>query len=618
MGRKSRSSWGRKQAFVRPEGEFRQSQVVTTFGPGSMVDLIDHAVLVGGLDFWSYDSSRSMGGANFILDERLRYSLVKKGAVLDAERYFLEPPAGDDSMPTKSSGIQVLEFPSWFVCQNPRCRALVKSNALEMKSGRYVHRCDRKKATECVPVRFVLACRMGHIEEFNWIDFAHGPKGRCASPQLKLLEGDTGDFGEIRVVCACGKSQALIKATVKEASPTCRGHRPWLGSQGKEECDERLRLLVRTASNGYFPQVVSALSIPDPGRELYDAVQSVWDVLKNATAEALPIFRTIDKVKEKIKDYSDASVMAIVEEIKSDSTPPQEPIRTAEFKTFTSQKPEALGDLPPQEEIFFARSVVPKGGLPPKSSRLVLAHKLREVRVQVGFTRIEPATADLQGEYDYGVESARVGLTPTWLPASEMRGEGVFLQLDETAVSAWEKRPEVVARSKELEVGYLSWVSSFKKAPPYPGVRFYMLHSLSHLLNSAISLECGYAASALRERIYCSLPDEEITPMAAILLTTGTSGTEGTLGGLVEQGRRIGAHLRRAWDLGVLCSSDPVCSAHSPKEDHEERFLEGAACHGCLFIAECSCERFNRYLDRALVVPTIGHDSQLAFFEERP
>lgn len=37
-----------------------------------------------------------------------------------------------------------------------------------------------------------------------------------------------------------------------------------------------------------------------------------------------------------------------------------------------------------------------------------------------------------------------------------------------------------------------------------------------------------------------------------------------------------------------------------------------------LFITECSCERFNRYLDRALVIPTIGHDSQLAFFPERP
>lgn len=35
-------------------------------------------------------------------------------------------------------------------------------------------------------------------------------------------------------------------------------------------------------------------------------------------------------------------------------------------------------------------------------------------------------------------------------------------------------------------------------------------------------------------------------------------------------------------------------------------------------IAECSCERFNRYLDRALVVPTIGNEPELAYFRERP
>jgi hypothetical protein len=106
--------------------------------------------------------------------------------------------------------------------------------------------------------------------------------------------------------------------------------------------------------------------------------------------------------------------------------------------------------------------------------------------------------------------------------------------------------------------------------------------------------------------------------MAAILLSTGTSGTEGTLGGLVEEGRRIRAHLARAYDLGKLCSNDPVCAGHSPQDDPAERHLEGAACHGCLFIAECSCERFNRYLDRTLVVPTVGQPRELAFFGKRP
>jgi hypothetical protein len=105
--------------------------------------------------------------------------------------------------------------------------------------------------------------------------------------------------------------------------------------------------------------------------------------------------------------------------------------------------------------------------------------------------------------------------------------------------------------------------------------------------------------------------------MASILLSTGTPGSEGTLGGLVEQGQALLTHLRRAFDAAELCANDPLCADHSPRGDHAERFLEGAACHGCLYIAEPSCERFNRYLDRALVVPTLGKP-ELAFFQERP
>jgi len=130
--------------------------------------------------------------------------------------------------------------------------------------------------------------------------------------------------------------------------------------------------------------------------------------------------------------------------------------------------------------------------------------------------------------------------------------------------------------------------------------------------------ECRVPIGVLSERIYCA-PANDPTPMAAILILTGSSGSEGTLGGLIEQGRRIDHHLRRAFELAELCSNDPVCASHKPGEDdHSERFLEGAACHGCLYIAESSCEKFNSYLDRALVVPVIGRERELAFFQEAP
>lgn len=603
----------------QPDGTVRQSQVVTTFGPGAMVDLLTDAVLVSGLDFWSYDRNYEIP---HIPEPRLRDAIVERfrklGRELSQDQPFRAPPMGNDREPTKFAGVQVLEFPQWFVCQNVHCRALLRKDGLELKSHRYWHQCDRTHRAECVPVRFVSACKRGHIDEFGWIGFVHAVAGkeRCPSPSLTFQEGATGDFNDIRVDCACGAS-AKLNATYGLELP-CFGSRPWLGPEGKEECKEHVRLLVRTASNSYFPQVVSALSIPDPAGELQERVRSVWDVVKTATKELLPAFRQIEKVRIALEGFTDHQVLEIVSAISDDKPVSQGSIRTAEFKQFVSSKPEAAGDLPPVGTTFFARTVKPKLGLPPGVGRLVVAAKLREVAAQIGFTRLEPVSADLQGEYDLGVEAAALGLTTNWLPASEVHGEGVFLELDEAAVRKWEDTAAVKERGKELLGGYEAWASTVEAAPPFPGVRFYLLHSLSHLLISAISLECGYAASAIRERIYCGPSAKDPTPMAAILLSTGTSGTEGTLGGLVEQGRQIRAHLQRAWDLGRLCSNDPVCGTHSPESDHAERFLEGAACHGCLFVAECSCERFNRYLDRALVVPSIGHSTELAFFSKRP
>jgi len=141
------------------------------------------------------------------------------------------------------------------------------------------------------------------------------------------------------------------------------------------------------------------------------------------------------------------------------------------------------------------------------------------------------------------------------------------------------------------------------------GVPYVMLHSLAHMLLTRIALDCGYPAAAMRERIY-ALPD---AGMYGLLIHTGTSGSEGTLGGLVEAGRNIGEHFLAALDEARLCSNDPVCAEHDPSSEHDPMHLHGAACHGCLLISETSCEQRNDWLDRALVVPTLA-TADAAFF----
>jgi len=97
-----------------------------------------------------------------------------------------------------------------------------------------------------------------------------------------------------------------------------------------------------------------------------------------------------------------------------------------------------------------------------------------------------------------------------------------------------------------------------------------------------------------------------------ILIFTSSSGSDGTLGSLVHAARSIRKHLLRALQLETLCSNDPVCSS-SGSNEHEFGKISGCACHGCVFIAETSCERFNEFLDRALVVPTIERPGSQLF-----
>ncbi|RYZ41577.1 MAG: DUF1998 domain-containing protein [Myxococcaceae bacterium] len=605
--------WTKPRSTKPPDGRIRQSQVVSTFGPGSMLDLLDDAVLVGGLDFW-----RLKGSGEVVNEPRLLEIVEplyhRNKWPLSKEAPFRKPPAGDEQSPSETCGIQVYEFPRWFVCQNPRCRALVRANSLERVNQEYRHRCAgvEPRPERCVPVRFVAACRRGHLADIDWSWWMHA-RTPCNAPQLKLEEGVTGDFSDLEVSCTtCNKRRRLIDMTQEEQQDRCGGERPWLGLEARERCEERQRLLVRTASNGYFAQTTSAITIPEP-ESLRRKIQSAWNVLQAATAETLPAFRTIPNVRAALDTASDAEVLEAITSERNRKPEEVPEIRTAEWHQFLSQPQEKPGEMPKDRtEAFWARRIARPPGLPPSLQSVVLARRLREVQAQVGFTRLEPLSKDLQGRYDLDVELAPMSLHRDWVPVTEMQGEGVLLVLEERDVHAWETSEPVRRREAVLEKAWERWKKDSKSKLPFPGVRLYMLHSLAHLLMTEVALECGYPASSIRERLYCA-PHDAPTPMAGILLMTGTTGAEGTLGGLVEEGRRMGRHLGQAWENARLCSNDPVCAHHEPT-GRDGRNLEGAACHGCLFVPECSCERFNQYLDRALVVPTLGHED-IAFLK---
>ena len=602
----------------KPEGKFRLSQAVTTYGPGTMVDLVGYAAVVREVDQWR-------GAGEVIREERLRNAVLR---AFDDESppFYLNPsapfrtaPVADEREPSREQGINAAVFPRWFVCHNPKCRTLWKPMVSDMASnGTVTHSCRDGKSSPAVPVRFVATCNRGHLGEFPWVMFAHmgNEGGTCSGPSLRLVEGPSGDFSDIYVQCVgCGApGQALAAAMRKDGKLVCAGHRAWMGESAEEACEERLVLMVRTASNSYFGMTMGALSIPSNKTSLWSVVDPLFGRIEYEDEESLTKKLQRDPNLAPLLPYAIADVLAVRDARAKGETPLEPPLKQAEYQTFLTRPPFVAGELAPDTEDFFARTLPRGAGLPAGIDRVVVVPKLREVRALCGFTRVLPPVPSLDGGFEGGVSMARIGRNADFLPAVEVFGEGVFFSLSEDALARWEKRTAVREREKQLERGfdeYLASLDAKAKKPEFHGARFYLLHSLAHLIMSQMALRSGYAASAIRERIYCSKPGAD-DKLAGILLSTGTNGSEGTLGGLAQEAHRLADHLHEARRAGSLCSYDPVCAHHEPN-DRSERYLEGAACHGCLFVAECSCEWFNRFLDRALVFPTIGHED-VAFF----
>jgi len=596
-------SFSRSKKNKKPHGQVRQSQVVTTFGPGSLFDLPNHSVIVGGLEFWTKGDE--------IQEPRL-VAKLKDLLQVDNLALYAPPPDSDDPVSPQKTGITSWQFPEWFITQgalatesgrSTRSRRLIPRSSLT--KGKFID--HNKKVQPVVPVRFVRACRKGHIGDINWFDFVHRGDNSCRRDLWIDERGTSGDLSEVWVRCECKAERQMIESTKSElrALGRCDGWMPWLGPRIRELCDEQNRMLVRTASNAYFPQTMSVISLPDRDEAVAIAVAQVWEHYLQYVEDLDDLVKERKRkppVAEALEGLSDVEAFAEIQRRKQNRTAgTDKSVKQAEFETLMACKEEIGTDKPDGD--FYARSFARQHWDHPwmKSIEcIVLVHRLREVIATVGFTRFESSSPDVEGELEIGVTRAPLARDLSWLPAIENRGEGVFIQFKKDSIDRWLQKPAVKQRGQQLDAGFECWKKDHKNSKrQFCGMPYLLLHSLSHLLVTAVSLECGYPASSIRERIYAG------SYGYGILLYTGSPDAEGTMGGLVQAGRQIARHLKSAIDLGRLCSNDPVCAQHAPENQHECRFLHGAACHGCLLIAETSCEQHNDFLDRALVISTV-------------
>jgi len=599
-------------------GDIRRSQVVTSHGPGSIVDFraggyggAGISVVAAGLEEWDrWAPPPGLGNPQSVYEPRLQKQLSVDG--------FRLPPVAPQIAPgvyKKNAGKLVgVRFPRWLQC--PQCHLIRQSRFWSEDPGDpalFCGDCSQnaggRNRVHVVPVRFIVICDHGHLDEFPW-EWWVRHRETCPRPgrrkELKLEGSATAGLAGLILTClGCGASRSMEGCFGPDAIPgQCQGRRPWLGTDADEKCIARPRVVQRGASNLYFSVVESALDIPPWSDQLQKKLGVRWAMLEQAADQAarLLLIRALrlPELTEKPEDELLTTIEDRIERLRS----PDRNLRWEEYQQFI-QHTKPFGE----NTEFEIRPAPAPPELAAWLESVTRATRLREVRALRGFTRVFPPSS---GDDD---RIAKISLNrPQWLPAVENRGEGIFIQLRADRVRGWEQQKAVMQRVATIRDGYEhAWRERGRPGPPPRAVtpRLLLVHSLAHALIRQLSLTCGYSSASLRERLYV-----DVSPaweMAGLLVFTSSPDADGTLGGLAQQGES--ANIVRVLEDALMamtwCSSDPLCieGVHARTEP-----ANGAACHSCMLAAETSCEEFNGFLDRSLLVGTPTHP-ELGFFE---
>ena len=624
--------------------QIRIGQLIAPFGPGSLyTDRRGIPHVVCGLDHWymRWDESHGLVPC----EDRTEFERVEPrlSALLHINRFCVPPDyrhvrRGTSAPPNAALHIPAQRFPRWY--RHTRTGKLRRFNL-------HTKRIEPADGGRWQPVRFIAVCQGGHLSEFPWKDWI----GCQCSDETNLLLTDRGgsELSSISVQCmSCPndspgqRGRNLAGTTMKpdegeqsafqQAGIRCPGDRPWLGEGANEpQCNNPLIGALINQTNLYFPKTISAIGLPDLQPQSDAVVQLRNEIeLEPTLGVALTLWNmgnrdgTIAMIQANLSNRGVASQPADVEEALNSlfdrgagALPHGSPVATdpeRELLTFRRAEFNTLRHEVNNQELAPNLRVIPAtvpNDFKTWLSKVNLVERLRETRVFFGFDRLEQnGASSLVGMPDIAMHHLfrRPPAQPQdrWLPAVEVFGEGIYVELDEEAVNDWQAS-HADWLTERLDDAFVARASGILQTLPPLGPagrewtsRYLLVHSLAHILINQLVFECGYSTASLRERLYVSADSD--APMAAFLIYTSAGDSEGTLGGLVSIGRpeRLGPVLLRALGRASWCSADPVCSENLGGQG--SRLANLAACHSCILLPETSCETINQALDRAMVV----------------
>lgn len=638
-------------------GQFEQIQTrkaISSYGGvGSIIETRDGSILIDNFNEWPF--FQTINGQfeehNFVIDKRFKNRLSKYFQKLE---HLIKIPVNDLKQGFKPENpfafLSAKYFPEWFYCNN--CNRFDRIDKWKInwennvdsyhKDNFYPPKCyscyvrnrdKKRKFYDLEQVRFVLTSPNGEIADIPWDKWSllrnrkkeestesiQTPSeeeiitlANIQVPDDVIFEYKTSDkIDDLKGIwiIAKRKNGEQINFTTLSGLFNLRVKIQDLIPNSKDT-DILFKPVIRSSNSVYYPNILSSIFIP-ANDELNDFSINLAKEEYNDGSNAQTISRNLKRYKS--IDIDSETIQKLIDnnfsERNLEIAKTENQYRFDEYKFITEKDSEIIEDKLIFDKIdnsFFQSDLI---------KSIFKMDKIKIASVQTSYTRQEPiaSNAILEDEdpEKTTIESivkkftSTYGKTTTYLPAIESFGEGVFFEFDNKTLDEWiENNPKIQERISVLIRNKQQFESTFNEDFDL-NPKYVLIHTFSHLIIKELEYLCGYPSTSIQERLYI----DENPEMNGVLIYT-IAGSEGSYGGITSicDDDRIGKLIESAMIRAIDCATDPICY-HTHGQGVAN--LNLSACFSCTLLPETSCENFNCYLDRRILV-----DKDYGYFKD--
>lgn len=610
-----------------------------------------------------------------IKEPRLLNRLRSTGIFQNLQRLIQVPPNAQNEdnklMPAKENQVGKVEhFPTWYFCETcerfkpiadwwngwkdvlkndegmndpdrirerfiydtklsgrPNCYCCYRDNLLKGKPKRKYHKLEQ--------VRFVFVSPDGDIRDIDWSKwitakrlgsndseedtegletgrYVLGQDSCCDNPSLLYIRSTKlSDLAGITIRCESCNNRKTLGGFFN-----LRRRKGTLTDSKQNTYPVFFKPLIRTSNSIYYPIVMNSLFIPQPEIKL-----------SHDQKTAIRLLNTTGNSPEQIANVIKISLKEVQQVLGEREYLSEEEFRKNEYHYLLNEYQYLLntGNFNTDEKNLILEEITLNDELKKYGfEKIIKIKRLKLTSVQTGYTRLSPMDRDTFSNSkdmfirfdnkDIPLKAKFTVAQPKeteYLMGVENFGEGIFIQWNDerikTFIEDFLKNEKCKSEINTLyqRVQQNEMISKDKFADSIHLAKTLLIHSFSHLIIKEFEFLCGYPSSSVAERIYC-----DSNTMNGLLIYT-IAGSEGSFGGLIKQvdsdnfPRILSSALLRAKD----CCSDPICYE---SDGQGIGGLNYAACYSCLLISETSCEEFNSFLDRKILI-----DENFGFYTKK-